>query len=307
MTVRRTKLKGAYKAATYSLDKDYAIHEYHISEIIATEIERYVAATQNIYNGKIDTLFCKKSQFQCFSVNMSSDGHYTRSNLDQCLNRFYNDILIDHYGLTVVADRCHLDPDEIELLNLGDTRHISLISLVLSKASLTICSELAGHADINTTAHYYSNLTTFLDAMAYEQYIPSQKKKSTIIPSERMIFTQPVQGGYCQSPQVAHGDFSDCSKAVDCHGQFGQCALCCFFIPTRNTLLSFQKEETNNLKATYALLCRCLEQLRTEAGCTESLENILERLRTQAERYCKYTTLRFQTNDKGRVIDVKES
>ena len=54
------------------------------------------------------------------------------------------------------------------IINLGDTRHLAMINLMLSGGSPVICRELAGHEDIDISSNYYSNLSTIVESAVYE-------------------------------------------------------------------------------------------------------------------------------------------
>ena len=163
--LRRTKLKGSWKALTYTIDGDYQIEEYNIPEKIAEEIIWYQRATDADYESDIDTLFCKHTQFNQPGITNANDNHYSYANLGQCLRRFYSEILVQKYGLQIVdVNREGLASNEIGRTRLGDTRHIALINLVLSGASLSACKELAGHQSFGSAEHYYGNIKKFLDA-----------------------------------------------------------------------------------------------------------------------------------------------
>ena len=70
----------------------------------------------------------------------------------------------------IVPDKRNpLNEGEIGRISLGDTRHMALINLVMSGASLQACKELAGHHHIVTASHYYSNITSMLDALSLTQ------------------------------------------------------------------------------------------------------------------------------------------
>ena len=52
---------------------------------------------------------------------------------------------------------------EIPVVNLGDTRHIAMMNLIISGGSPRMCMELAGHANIGISSHYYTNMAELVE------------------------------------------------------------------------------------------------------------------------------------------------
>ena len=306
ITVRRTRLKGKYQSSKYSIASDYDLKEYPIPENLARTILDYISATNAIYKSDIDVLFCKSSQFECISPSCKNDHHYTYSNLHQCLSYFYRDIVEKTYGYSIVSGHDNLLDYEIEKINLGDTRHIAMISLAISGNSPTICKELAGHNSITISAHYYTNLTEFLDVLGYERYreITSTMTKAY---GSSISTCYPVDKGYCQSEKVWGGDYSPCVSAVNSDGIPGSCSVCRWYLP-RGSSLSIQLPETSNsltntgtqkqqlsieLQQTCTLLRKAIDQLRQGLGNNDTISCILDRLAAQARQYVYATSAEY--------------
>lgn len=298
ITVRRTKLKGKRQSSKYSIASDYDLKEYPITDHLAKTIQFYLSATQNVYESDIDVLFCKSSQFESLATCCENDHHYTYSNLQQCLSYFYRDVIAVKYGYNIVSGHDNLLDYEIEKINLGDTRHIAMISLAISGSSPTICKELAGHDSIVVSAHYYTNLTEFLDVLGYERY---REIKSTMTKaySASISTCYPVETGYCQCEQVWSGDYSPCVSAVNMDGIPGSCTICRWYMPSGSSL-SIQLPTTCNsqadagtpkqqvsieLQQTCTLLRQAIDQLRQGLGNPDTVACILDRLAAQARQY----------------------
>lgn len=298
ITVRRTHLKGKRQSSKYSIASDYDRKEYPITEFLARTIQDYILATQNIYESDIDVLFCKSSQFESLATSCKNDHHYTYSNLQQCLTYFYRDIIARKYGYNIVSGHDDLLDYEIEKINLGDTRHIAMISLAISGSSPTICRELAGHDSIVISAHYYTNLVEFVDVLGYERY---REIRSTMTKaySTSISTCYPVENGYCQCEQVWNGDYSSCVSAVNTDGIPGSCTVCKWYMP-RGSSLSIQLPANYNrpvdgntpkqqisieLQQTCTLLRQAIDQLRQGLGNTDTIACILDRLAAQSRQY----------------------
>ena len=311
ITVRRTRLKCKRQSSKYNIASDYVAKEYPIPEHLARTILDYISATQNVYESDIDVLFCKSSQFLNTLPSCENDHHYTYSNLRQCLSYFYRDIIAKKYGYNIVSDHDNLMDYEIEKISLGDTRHIAMISLAISGSSPTICKELAGHDSIVVSAHYYTNLTEFLDVLGYERY---REIKSTMTKaySASISTCYPVEKGYCQCEQVWSGDYSPCVSAVNTDGIPGSCTICKWYMP-RSSSLSIQlpancnsQIDTNTpkqqisieLQQTCTMLRQAIDQLRQGLGNADTVSCILDRLAAQARQYV-YTSSAEYLIEKG--------
>lgn len=314
ITVRRTKLKGKRQSSKYSIASDYDLQEYPILENLARTIMDYISATKAVYESDIDVLFCKSSQFLNTLPSCENNHHYTYSNLRYCLSYFYRDIVEKKYGYSIVSGHHSLLDYEIEKINLGDTRHIAMISLAISGSSPTICTELAGHDSIAISAHYYTNLTEFLDVLGYERY---REVKSTITKAYGASISTcyPVERGYCQCEQVWNGDYSPCVSAINADGIPGACTVCRWYL-SRGSSLSTQLPETcrsqtddgtpkqqisMELQQTCTLLRQSIDQLRQGLGNTDTVSCILDRLAAQARQYI-YVSSTEHLMSKGREV-----
>lgn len=296
LTIRRTRLKTHIKSTRYNVDDDFIKQEWHIPKTTASEILWYLDYTKNNYSSKSDVLFCKKTQFDGFDIGSQNNGYYTTNNLDRCLEHFYFHVLIGRYGLSVTESETLLDK-EIKRIQLGDTRHLAMISLMISGGSPSICRELAGHAGIEIGANYYSNIETFLDLLAYERFRPQAYQfdgKDAHVLIDRTI---PVDGGYCQSPLIKQDDFSHCAAAINADGEFGVCQVCRYFLPKGKTV-KLRQEASQDLQQTLILLRQILKQLRDDHGAEETLSCVLDRLRADAERYCNASAIELILKEK---------
>lgn len=285
LTIRRTKVKGTSQSVQYSIAKDYEKYEWRIPEPIAIEILRYIESTKDLYESDIDVLFCKSSQFAGLDITRSSNKHYTSDNLAQCLRHFYDKVLAKRYGLTI-AECELLDNDEITRICLGDTRHIAMISLMISGGSPSICRELANHSDINISDHYCGNFETFLDLLSYERFRPQGTVPFELdVPLPSIDRALPVANGYCQSPLAKQGNFSHCGTAISADGEFGVCEVCKFYL-AKGGAVKIKQSASNDLKQTLTLLRQTLRQLQHGYEVAEPLSCVLDRLRAEATRYC---------------------
>lgn len=301
LTIRRTKLKGEKLMAEYRIDKDYEIHRYQIPAMLAHEIQSYITKTEPYVNSDIGTLLCQRYQYKRLGLIKSNNSpHYTYDNLRQCLSYFYEDIVHKSNSLLVIEKASDfgehtLMENEIERINLGDTRHISMINLIASGGNPVICKELAGHTDINISSNYYSNLQTFIEAMSFERYFDSA---FAVVPvaSTEISTNMPAlnDGGHCSSSLVAKGEYSDCMSAINPEGHLLSCRYCKYYIAPvhgkynvdiKSLIRSETKTEERLLKSSFDNLMHTIELVRKGLGCENDIQSVLLKLQASANQY----------------------
>ena len=301
LTIRRTKLKGQKFGTEYFIDKDYELCDYEITDYIADEIERYIDGTSEHYSSDIGTLFCSQYQYQYLDlVKSNNSNHYTYNNLRDCLRYFYTRILSGKKGLDIKKNErefnhYELDDNEIEWITLGDTRHLSMINLIVSGGNPLICKELAGHEDINISANYYSNIKNFVEVLSFSRYRSNPPNYSVAsFPSVFITPDMPVllNGGRCRSAKVKSGDYSDCISTISLDGKMLHCKSCKFYVPSKNRPLTDLKsvltdvdEREKDMHKSFNLMMYALERVRKGLGNQESLQSELLRYQASALQY----------------------
>jgi len=224
LSVRRTKLKGGNIKVSYRVTDDYDIFEYTITDALAHELREYIAATDKYEPTHIDTLFRIFPHYNHLgAIRGKRNRYYTYCNLYTCFVRF--------------ADVLNKSAqEEMVPLHLGDTRHIAMISLIIAGGSPTVCRELAGHADISISSHYYSNISTLVECATIRRLRKNSGAEAVIDGEARYTLTkpknaQPVTGGLCTSEMFAQRNISDCLKAIGGNGEIGTCVSCVYYYP----------------------------------------------------------------------------
>lgn len=279
LSLRRTKLKGGGKKIRYSIDGDYQAVKYSIPEKMALEIERYQTATRGMSPVSLGTLFVHQPHYSYFAKsNPSSSVYYTYQNLSYCLNRFQEDILNM--------------PESGHRINLGDTRHLAMISLIVSGGSPIICRELAGHEDINVSSHYYANISRFVECATYEIYKRQKGGRVEMLERQKSHMGEsiPVDGGRCASATYIAGEIADCVRSMGPDGELGHCQSCPNFIDGKSgryLLFSDPAEKKSRVDEDSKYLMRILEMVRKGKGCNEDIQSALLRLQHSSSRYSR--------------------
>lgn len=279
LSLRRTKLKGGGKKIRYSIDGDYMIVKYAIPEKMALEIEKYQTATQGMSPVSLGTLFFHQPHYSYFSkVAPTASVYYTYQNLSYCLRRFQEDVM----GISESENR----------INLGDTRHLAMISLIVSGGSPVICKELAGHEDINVSSHYYTNISRFVECATYEVYKRQKGGRAMMVEYKQYNTNKsiPVNGGRCGSTVYICGEITDCVRSMGPEGELGHCLSCPHFISEhsgRYLLFSDPAERKKQVDEDSKYLMRVLEMVRKGKGCNEDIQSALLRLQHSSSRYSR--------------------
>jgi len=283
LSVRRTKLKGDGVKINYRVASDYAVCEYTLADALAAELHEYIAATDNLPATHIDTLFRIEPHYDYLHAVLGKrNRYYTYSNLSTCLRWFLENA------------RGHPDT-EISPPQLGDTRHIAMIGLIISGGSPTICRELAGHASIEVSSRYYTNISSFIKCATLERLNKTKDATEGILTGVQKFFiakpknARRVAGGLCDSTAYAQNDISDCLKILGSNGEIGECSACPRYIPDNEGLqFKFINEEELARAAVdedSRYLMSMTELVRKGFGYEEDIGSALLKLQHSAHRY----------------------
>lgn len=240
----------------------------------------YLKATAKMPLSSLSTLFVPHAHYSCLDRDIApSSTYYSSRNLEYCLRKF--------------QDKIMMIASEKDRIRLGDTRHLAMISLIISSVSLVICKELAGHEDVNISSHYYSNISRFVECATYEMYKKSSARITATIQNHRLpstITSIVINGGRCDSIEYISGRISDCVSSIGPNGELGHCISCPHFIDGKSgkyilfsdSKVSAQKKQVDE-DSKY--LMRMLEAVRLGRGKSEDIQSALLRLQHSSSRY----------------------
>jgi hypothetical protein len=280
LTIRRTTLKARKMRVKHNINEDYEMVKYSIPEKLANEVRAYLKATAKMPLSSLNTLFVPLAHYSCLGRDVApSSVYYSNRNLEYCLRKF--------------QDKVMKIASEKERIRLGDTRHLAMISLIISGGSPVICKELAGHEDVNISSHYYSNISRFVECATYEMYKKSSAGITATIQNHRLPSigtTVAVNGGRCDSPEYNSGRIGDCISSMGPNGELGCCISCPHFIDGKtgkyilfsDSKISAQKKQVDE-DSKY--LIRMLEAVRLGRGKSEDIQSALLRLQHSSSRY----------------------
>lgn len=257
LTVRRTRLKKGSRRVGYTLEEDYGRFSYPVSESLASEIRWYLEQTAKMRQPAIDTLFVPEGESRYVS-----------------------------YPYLSILLRELLDKWEIsEHICLGDTRHLALMSLILSGDTPSICKALADHASIVMSMGYYTNMETLSDCrvirLLYGHTPVSLEtgSKAALPVSTGTMFR--VKDGYCDYQSAEALDPLECCKSWSIEKGPGDCRACGHFHPDNvHTLIDLKARLREEMEEEFAFLMDSIELLRKGTGKMESIEQMVKRLQS---------------------------
>ncbi|MCR5396576.1 MAG: hypothetical protein K6E64_03810 [Lachnospiraceae bacterium] len=140
------------------------ISEFEISKELYDLFLRYI---EKYIPGEEDYLFNVNTMART-SVRNKRD-FVGRSLYDSLLNSFFDEIVIQRFGYTVVEKekKQTLEENEIEFINYGDTRHFAFLNLILSGYNPYDIAQLGGHRNLSEQMSYYGGAKPFCSSYAY--------------------------------------------------------------------------------------------------------------------------------------------
>lgn len=297
LTIRRNKLKGSHKTVSYRIQQDYEMQQYTIPEALAKDIEWYQTRISDCAPNDIDTLFTPDIHYVKWERSRPSNSRYfTYINLSTCLRYFYLEVIQNRYGYHVLFEKeCTVLPEgEIQYMNLGDTRHLALINLMAEGATPMIAMMLAGHDNPHMSAHYFSNITNWIECATYRQYkrLTKGRTEYAISPSipklEVSKFVPLENGGRCYSPRFSLGDYTDCTKICGPAGEIGYCPECTYYRAEGHGFTDSAELYRNRIVVECENLYQIISKVRKNKGEPEDIMQVLLHLQTSTYSYQQY-------------------
>lgn len=200
--------------------------------------------------------------------------------------------------MKIIHDRSstHLNEGEINYLYLGDTRHLALINIIAEGGTPVLAMMLAGHENIEMSAHYYSNITHLIECRTYKQYRKVLKGNVSYNISPQISLPDTGKscviledGGRCYSKVYAAGNISDCLKAVGKNGEIGYCPQCSFY-SKKNSERFFDDDGKykRSIEDDCKFLKDIIKQVRLGITDKEDIIQALKRLQSSSVTYQKY-------------------
>lgn len=297
ITVRRTKLKGIGKQMTYKVDGDYEKKSYPLSEMLAKSILWYKSKTKAEEKPPIDALFCL--------------GPY-KLRRKSAAQKIFNYVCLDHLKEDLYRDEL---PQGTPKIKFGDTRHIAMMNLIISGDSPRMCMELAGHANIGISSHYYANMTSLIECATYELYRKNRKGTAARVVGKRFYSLEPTENmvrmkhGWCGSLKRKNFQIDDCILSVNSLGEIGDCESCRYFRrDLQGTQVDFfdTDHSKNKVKADSWFLMQMFEAVRKGIGYPEDIQQAILRLQSSSNHYKECLWKEYEVKDHAKAEETEQ-
>ena len=298
LTLRRDDLKGSGKSVHYKIGEDYYDVTYKIPDKLAYEILNYKQFTNEFEDTELETLFISDTHYKRWGQRKHSNSRYlTYINMNTIMRYFFNDIISKRYSMNVVYEKSegHLLENEINYLHLGDTRHLSLINIMAEGGTPVIAMLLAGHDNIEMSAHYYSNITNLIECRTYRQYrlvtkgdVSYQLSLTRKLPTKDMENVQLSDGGKCYSGKYKSGEIDDCMKCSGPSGEIGYCPSCSFYRKKGRDYFSIDDKYKRHIKDDCKSLTEAIRLVRIGKGSVEDIGETILKLQNSSYSYQEY-------------------
>lgn len=306
LTLRRNNLKGKEKGVSHKIAEDYYLTTYEIPEKLAFIIQHYLDLTKDLASTKLDTLFVTDTHYKRWERKTGINNRFlTYTNLNTILKYFFNKVITERYGYQVhyLNPPSRLKDNEINFIHIGDTRHIAMINLIAEGSSPVTAMLLAGHDNVATSSHYFSNLSQFIECRSYQVYRKLTSSQTTYEISKTQCkytvgkaYVQLDNKGRCYSPRYAQGDFSDCLKVISSHAELGACTSCPFYRKVGKDYFTMDKTFKKSIDQEALLVDQAIKRVRQGKGHIEEIGEALLKLSTVSHSYQEYLTAK-QANE----------
>jgi len=297
LTIRRTKLKKRKGSLGYRVVTDYSACTYEVPAALAEEILWYKAAVTAAMGDDQDDP-CRnrdtdKDRESGTVRDRDSDKDKSKGRDALRLSYLFGGSRPLPYQDARLLLRSFLGDvlgwEDVSAIHLGDTRHLSMIGLIISGGSPVICRELAGHESVDIASHYYTNTSRIVRSASYFFTRDRGKSCSLVSASFRMppegASLHPVPGGMCGAPQVLSGDISECMRNIPAGGSPGDCAGCPWFYPDRDHLHRAVSRPGDDASSDAPFLFALLDRLRKGQGMTCTFREALDRELASSARH----------------------
>lgn len=298
LTLRRNNLKGSDKGVGHRISEDYYLTTYEIPSTLANEISYYLDKTKTHTSTQLNTLFLTDSHYKRWARKAGIKNRFlTYINLNTILRYFFNEVIRKDYGYQVyhINPPARLEDNEINFIHIGDTRHIAMINLIAEGANPVTAMLLAGHDNVTTSSHYFSNLSNFIECRSYQVYRKLTNSQTTYEISKSQAkytlgkaYTMLENNARCYSPRFASSDYSDCLKVISKHAELGACTSCPFYRKAGRDYFSMDKSYKKSVDEEAMIVDQAVKRVREGKGHIEDIGEALLKLKILSHSYQEY-------------------
>ena len=306
LRLRRNQQKGSRRNISYKISDAYDVSTYPVPDYMGKLIENYILLTEKYESTDLDTLFVTDVHYKKWGQKKHSDSRFlSYVNMNTILRYFYREVICGKYGYNIVhSDReGHLSTREIGYIHLGDTRHIALINILQEGGSPVAAMMLAGHSDINMTAHYYSNAIPLIECKTLQQHRKRISTEKNLELATQNLIPPPGEGvllsngGMCYSQCYKNGNEKDCLDAIGPNGEIGYCGECKFYRHKQMAYFSIDDKYKQKIEEDSDFLARTVSLVRQEKGYSEDIIEAVLKYSADCYTYQEYLEEKYRYED----------
>lgn len=275
LKIRRTKLKGpGFKTVYYDVEKDYKVCTYKIPDMdVAKNIEKYIELTKS-----------QKRRFLFMYDECSINNMFSLQAFNRLIEAFMTENIIGnhHYDFAKYATGI----DEFEIITAGDSRPIAMANLYFQKSGEDICRQLADHINIDTSAHYYTNISETIWASSIVQLqkrLDNEWRKSNATYEAETSMAISTDRSVCMSPKRLRDEenLDDCIA----EGHLSDCMGCKYYQPSEKELETFLENQKKKADDSSKRVIDFMNKTIKAKNQEQTLEDVFLSVQTEATRY----------------------
>ncbi len=228
--IERTKNKYDRKIYTSPV-----MTEFLITREMYDFVKKYVDYANTIDNNEY--LVSREVYINGLKLEINNERKVNSVDFARLLKRFFYEVVDGIYGLEVVPKNKKENDHQIECVNLGDTRHLAIINLMMQGVNPLDIMKLAGHHSVETQMGYYSHVEKFMTSKTYVLSKMLKNNKivnqdySDINSSDKKIERDLMGANFYSLPVVAYGS-GRCKNTNFPQGcEAKECIYCKYFLP----------------------------------------------------------------------------
>ena len=221
------------------------LKEFEISEELFFLIYRYIELGRAFNDAPniLDYAFIKHNLNQTVFKTRVNLEFADRNTLSRLRLKFFEEIVGDRYGYTVLPKQdedLDYSSNEIEMIDIGDTRHIAICSMMLQGMNELTIAQMAGHSNLTEQIGYCNHLESYATAYTYrmaKSFQNSIKVNMDVFETKELAQKQLISRALVgvnsgEAMKVDHGYCISKNFPFEC--EIDDCLFCPHFIGSKN-------------------------------------------------------------------------
>lgn len=222
------------------------LKEFEISEELFFLIHRYIELGRAFNDAPyiLDYAFIKHNLNQTIFKTRVNHEFADNNTLNRNLRkRFFEEIVSNQYGYTVIPkqdEELDYSSNEIEMIDMGDTRHIAICSMMLQGMNELTIAQIAGHRNLTEQIGYCNHLDSYATAYTHrlaKSFQNSIKVKMDVfetksLAQKQLISRALVDANLGEAMKVDHGYCISKNFPFEC--EIDDCLFCPHFIGSKD-------------------------------------------------------------------------